>query len=59
MSIPKYLKEEPMQYPGRIIKSGEEDARIVKALKQQLNKTLGIEQDPASRLDPADPNFGP
>ncbi len=48
-----------MQYPGRIIKSGEPDARIVKALKQQLNKTLGTTQDPEIRLDPADPNFGP
>jgi len=48
-----------MQYPGRIIKAGEQDANIVKALKTQLNEALGIERDPALRLDPNDPNFGP
>jgi hypothetical protein len=45
-----------MQYPGRIIKAGEQDAAIVKALKAQLNEALG---DPSVRLDPEDPNFGP
>jgi hypothetical protein len=48
-----------MQYPGRIIKAGEQDASIVKALKSRLNAVLGIEHDPALRLDPDDPNFGP
>jgi hypothetical protein len=47
-----------MQYPGRIIKVGEQDASIVKALKRRLNEALGIERDPALRLDPNEPNFG-
>jgi hypothetical protein len=46
-----------MQYPGRIIKAGEQDANMVKALKTQLNTALGIESDPALRLDPNNPNF--
>lgn len=48
-----------MQYPGRIIKVGEQDAVIVKALKQCLNEVLAAENDPSVRLDPDDPNFGP
>lgn len=48
-----------MQYPGRIIKSGEEDARIVTALKVQLNKALSAESDASLRLNPDDPAFGP
>ena len=48
-----------MQYPGRIIKAGEQDANIVKALKQQLNESLGIDLDHTLRLDPNDANFGP
>jgi len=48
-----------MQYPGRIIKAGEQDANVVKMLKKRLNRVLGIENDSAARLDPADPNFGP
>jgi hypothetical protein len=48
-----------MQYPGRIIKVGEQDASIVQALKRRLNEVLGIERDPELRLDPNDPNFGP
>jgi CHAP domain-containing protein len=48
-----------MQYPGRAIKAGEHDANIVRELKQRLNKVLGIENVPAARLDPDDPNFGP
>jgi hypothetical protein len=46
-------------YPGRTIKVGEQDATIVKALKRQLNEALGIEADPALRLDPDSPSFGP
>jgi hypothetical protein len=46
-----------MKYPGRIVKAGEADAAIVKAIKSQLNKVLG--NDPDLRLDPANPNFGP
>jgi hypothetical protein len=48
-----------MMYPGRVIKAGEQDSTIVKALKKQLNKTLGVESDSASRLDPNDPDYGP
>lgn len=48
-----------MQYPGRIIKQGEQDATIVQALKRQLNRELGSADDPALRLDPSEPHFGP
>ena len=48
-----------MDYPGRLIKVGEQDARIVKALKLRLNEAVGIASNPALRLDPDDPNFGP
>jgi hypothetical protein len=48
-----------MQYPGRLIKSGEQDARIVKALKGQLNRTLALQGRNAIRLDPDNPMFGP
>lgn len=48
-----------MQYPGRLIKAGEQNANIVKALKAQLNIALRAESDPSVRLDPNDPNFGP
>lgn len=48
-----------MQYPGRLIKAGEQDASIVKALKVRLNEALGITNDPELRLDPNNPNFGP
>lgn len=46
-----------MDYPERLIKAGEQDAQIVKALKRQLNQALVLA--PEERLDPADPNFGP
>ncbi len=46
-----------MQYPGRVIKAGEQDANIVEAVKSQLNATLAIEGDPALRLDVDDPTF--
>jgi CHAP domain len=48
-----------MQYPGRIIKAGEQDGSIVIALKRQLNSVLGIDGDPTLRLDPEDASFGP
>lgn len=44
-------------YPGRVIKAGEADPQIVSAIKRKLNAVLGI--DPALRLDPLDPHFGP
>lgn len=48
-----------MQYPGRVIKMGETDARIVKALKTALNKALALTGANAIKLDPENPNFGP
>lgn len=46
-----------MHYPGRLIKSGEQDARIVKALKGQLNRVLALQGRNAIRLDPDNPVF--
>ena len=48
-----------MKYPGRVIKQGERDARIVKALKTALNKALVLRGDEALQLDPDNPHFGP
>ncbi len=48
-----------MDYPGRVIKSGEQDARLVKALKQQLNTMLALAGADAIQLDAVNPNFGP
>lgn len=44
-----------MKYPGRTVKVGEADARIVAAVKRRLVAELGD----AAALDPADPVFGP
>jgi hypothetical protein len=46
-----------MRYPGRLIKVGETDARIVKALKRALNRALAREA--ALLLDENNANFGP
>lgn len=48
-----------MMYPGRVIKMGESDARIVKALKTALNKALVLRGNAALALDPDNPRFGP
>lgn len=48
-----------MDYPGRIIKQGEQDAHIVKALKQQLNRALALQGESMPPLDTGNPNFGP
>ncbi|MGC3965294.1 MAG: CHAP domain-containing protein [Rhodocyclaceae bacterium] len=48
-----------MQYPNHVVKVGEADAAIVKALKKQLNLMLVPGDDENLRLDPQDPNFGP
>jgi hypothetical protein len=48
-----------MDYPGRVVKLGEQDARIVKALKLQLNKALALQGVNAIKLDPDNPSFGP
>jgi hypothetical protein len=46
-----------MRYPGRLIKVGETDARIVQALKRALNRALARET--ALLLDESNPSFGP
>lgn len=48
-----------MQYPGHLIKAGEADARIVKALKTALNKALALRGAEAIVLDADNPSFGP
>ena len=48
-----------MQYPGRVIRAGETDASVVKALKLQLDSALAIGEHPELRLDPDNPHFGP
>lgn len=48
-----------MDYPGRVIKMGETDARIVKALKTALNKQLVLKGGQALTLDPDNPRYGP
>lgn len=48
-----------MRYPGRVIKMGEQDARIVKALKNQLNRELALSGDQRVTLNADNPNFGP
>jgi hypothetical protein len=47
-----------MDYPGRIIKTGEQDGAVVRALKQQLVLALG-DADGHLALDPSSPSFGP
>jgi hypothetical protein len=55
------MERTAMDFPGRIIKQGETDARIVKALKQQLNKALALRGagEGFQPLDPNNPSFGP
>jgi hypothetical protein len=48
-----------MQYPGRLIKAGETDARVVRALKLALNRALAVQRLAELKLDPENPNFGP
>jgi CHAP domain len=48
-----------MDYPERIIKLGEADAQIVKALKKRLNQLLVLDSDAKRKLNASDPNFGP
>lgn len=48
-----------MKYPGRVIKLGEQDARIVRAVKIALNRALAVQRRPELRLDPENPRFGP
>lgn len=46
-----------MKFPGRIIKAGERNGVIVKAVKSRLNQSLGLGSDLALAAD--NPNFGP
>jgi hypothetical protein len=48
-----------MKYPGHIVRQGEEDAELVRAVKRKLNEALAIEPESDLRLDPDDPHFGP
>jgi hypothetical protein len=48
-----------MRYPGRVIKLGESDAAVVRAIKRRLNTALGATHDPSMRLDTENPRFGP
>lgn len=50
-----------MDYPGRVIKQGEQDAALVKALKRQLNQALALQagDEGLQPLDETNPNFGP
>lgn len=47
-----------MRYPGRVIKMGEADAGVVRALKSQLNKALALAGEEKFKLDEANPTFG-
>ncbi|NTW51106.1 MAG: CHAP domain-containing protein [Chlorobiaceae bacterium] len=47
-----------MNYPGRIIKKGDQDVQVVRAIKAQLNIMLCSAGDIALRLDPDNPAFG-
>lgn len=46
-----------MQYPGRVIRMGEKDPRVVKALKTQLNKVLVLTRAEAIVLEAEAPTF--
>jgi len=48
-----------MDYPGRVIKLGETDPSVVKALKTALNQALVLQGSEAIELDAANPSFGP
>ncbi len=48
-----------MNYPGHVVKAGEGDAGVVKALKKRLNEALSHKTDDPLWLDPTNPNFGP
>ncbi|NDV11382.1 CHAP domain-containing protein [Crenobacter caeni] len=47
-----------MKYPGRVVRLGEADPKVVKAVKAQLNKALHLAQEAGGALDEANPNFG-
>ncbi|HKY19831.1 MAG TPA: CHAP domain-containing protein [Vicinamibacterales bacterium] len=45
------------KYPGRVIKLGEADPKVIKAIKMQLNTRLNYQKVPALKLDVNDPSF--
>jgi CHAP domain len=53
------LQVSPMEYPGRIIRSGEADGALVRRIKVQLNQVLGFAPRIDGRLDERSPLFGP
>lgn len=46
-----------MKYPGRVVKMGETDAAVVKALRAALNKVLVLKGEDSISLDPESPVF--
>jgi hypothetical protein len=48
-----------MKYPGKVIRIGEKDAAVVKALKRKLNSSLAAGGDSMLKLDTNNPSFGP
>ena len=46
-----------MQYPGRVIRAGEANPAIVRAIRIQLNQRLGLAPRNAARLDERAPAF--
>jgi len=48
-----------MHYPGRIIRKGEKDVQLVKAIKTKLNEALGFMDQKELMLDANDGNYGP
>jgi hypothetical protein len=48
-----------MNYPGRVIKTGEQDPAVVSAIKTRLNEVLVLNDHAELRLDPNDSSFGP
>lgn len=47
-----------MKYPGRVVKVGESNVAVVKALKTALSKALVLQGSDALDLDPENPAFG-
>lgn len=48
-----------MEYPGHVIKAGERDGALVRALKARLNQALTLAPRAPGRLDERNPEFGP
>ncbi|MEX8518329.1 MAG: peptidoglycan-binding protein [Leptothrix sp. (in: b-proteobacteria)] len=46
-----------MKYPGRVIKLGEQEPEVVRALKTQLNAELGFQAGSDNFLDPENTDF--